>query len=131
MKNTFFALLLLAAGAQTEGAQTKPINLDTGTDPHPQLMNAKLQTVDASAGLQKTLDGVVKQQGPSWIGYVIPTERKERTMCCFDHWDDSYAANHCCSGCRLETNSNSFFTGKMNGANCNLEPADYAFIFLR
>src|SRR5438105_1340567 len=127
MKNIFLAALLLA----TAGAQTKPINLETGTDPHPQLTNAKLQTVDASAGLEKTLDAIIKQQGPLWIGYVIPTERKERTMCCFDHWDDSYAANHCCSGCRLESNSNGFFNGKMGGANCNLEPADYAFIFLR
>src|SRR5947209_3060912 len=97
MKNIFLAVLLLATAA----AQTKPINLETGTDPHPQLTNAKVQTVDASAGLEKTLDGIIKQQGPLWIGYVIPTERKERTMCCFDHWN-GMTAGGCCSGCKLE-----------------------------
>jgi HEAT repeat protein len=124
--NLFAIFILLAAGF----AQTKPVNLETGTDPHPQLVNAKVQTLDASSGLRPVVDNLVKQAGPLWIGYVIPTERKERTMCCFDNWDGG-RINGCCSGCKLENREGNFSIGRMDGSNCNLEPADYAFVFLR
>jgi hypothetical protein len=126
MRNIALALLLLAAGV----AQTKPLNLETGTDPRPHLVNAKMQTADASTGLRPVIDRLMKEQGPFWIAYVIPTIRKERTMCCFDNWEGS-RTNGCCGGCNLENRNGNFFNGTSDGANCNLEPADYAFIFLR
>src|SRR3954470_18019591 len=127
LKSTFLTSLLLVAAAV---AQTKPVNLETGTDPHPKLVNAKLQNVDAASGLRPAIDNLMKQQGPLWIAYVIPTMRKERTMCCFDNWEGS-RVNGCCSGCKLENKEGSFNVGTMNGENCNLEPADFAFVFLR
>lgn len=123
---TIAAVLLISATF----AQTKPVNLETGTDPHPQLTNAKIQTMDASVGLRPVIDGLLKQPGPLWIGYTIPTERKERVMCCFDNWEGSRVSG-CCSSCRLEGNRENFNIGRMNGEICNLEPADYAFVFLR
>src|SRR4051812_4167636 len=132
MKNftrlSIFVLLLAAVGL----AQTKPagINLETGTDPHPKLTNAKVETRDAAAGLRPVVDGLVKQQGPLWIAYAIPTLRKERTMCCFDNWNGMREGG-CCSGCKLENRDGSFNVGTMNGGDCNLEPSDHAFVFLR
>src|SRR3954462_11085648 len=129
MKRTAIFVLLLAAVGFT---QTKPagINLETGTDPHPKLVNTKMQTLDACSGLRPVVDRLTKEQGPLWIAYLIPTQRKERTMCCFDNWN-GVAANGCCSGCRLENKEGSFNVGTMKGENCNLEPSDHAFIFLR
>lgn len=124
--NLIFAVgLLLAASC----AQSKPVNLETGTDPHPKLVNAKLQTVDAASGLRPVVDRIMKEQGPLWMAYVIPTLRKERTMCCFDSWEGNYKG--CCSGCKLESRDGTFNVGTMKGENCNLEPVDFAFVFLR
>src|SRR4051812_33732080 len=127
MKQFPIVVLLLVAGGL---AQTKPVNLETGTDPKPKLVNAKVQTVDASSGLRPVVDRLTKEQGPLWIAYLIPTMRKERTMCCFDNWN-GVQQNGCCSGCRLENQEGSFNVGTMKGENCNLEPADFAFVFLR
>jgi hypothetical protein len=124
-----FLLLALLAASGFAQTNAKPLNLETTTEPHPQLTNAKIQTIDASAGLRPAVDNFLKQQGPLWIGYTIPTERKERTMCCFDNWESS--RNGCCGGCRLEGNRENFNIGRRDDANCDLEPADYAFIFLR
>lgn len=121
-----FALLVTAGYAQTKPAN---INLETGTEPHPKLVNAKLQTVDASGGLRPVVDRLTKEQGPLWMAYVIPAIRKERTMCCFDNWN-GMSNTGCCSGCRLE-GQGSFNVGPVHGENCNLEPADLAFVFLR
>src|SRR5437868_3394017 len=106
--------LLVAAGL----AQTKPVNLETGTDPKPHLVNAKVQTMDAASGLRPVVDRLTKEQGPLWIAYLIPAIRKERTMCCFDNWDGNYKG--CCSGCKLENKEGSFNVGTMKGENCNL-----------
>src|SRR6185503_2530659 len=96
----------------------------------PKISNAKVQQLSASAGLKATVDGLVqKQTAPLWIGYLIPTAAKERTMCCFDSLDNfDAAANKCCMGCRMESEKGSF-----NGtsSNCSPEPLPYAFIFLR
>ena len=130
MKTIYTLFLLVAAAFAQSNAAPKAVNLETGTDPHPQLVNAKVQTVDASRGLRPVVDALLKQQGPLWIGYVIPTERKERTMCCFDNWNGSMV-NGCCGGCKLENREGGFNVGRLDGANCNLEPADFAFVFLR
>src|SRR5438309_441654 len=110
---TFNLIFVLGLLLSVSSAQSKPLNLETSTDPHPKLTNAKLQTLDASSGLRTVVDGLLKQQGPLWFAYLIPTQRKERTMCCFDSWEGS-RKDGCCGGCNLE-HSNSSFNGTMKG----------------
>jgi len=100
--------------------------------PKPKISNAKVQELSASAGLKATVDGLVqKQTAPLWIGYLIPTAAKERTMCCFDSLDNfESAANKCCMGCRMESQKGSSFNG--TSSNCSPpEPLPYAFVFMR
>lgn len=100
----------------------------------PKLMNAKLQVVSGSAGLEKTVTDLAKSHaGAVWIGYTIPVEAKDRTMCCFDDWRQR-SNNRCCFGCNLEKSNNNFFNGRVDNStsSCeNLEPADFAFVMLR
>ncbi len=99
--------------------------------PKPKISNAKLQQLSASAGLKVTVDGLVqKQTAALWIGYRIPAAAKERTLCCFDSFDNfEAAANKCCMGCRMESEKGSSFNG--TNSNCSPEPLPYAFIFFR
>lgn len=127
MNRLTFAFLLLAGLAI---AQTVPVNLETGTDPKPHIANAKIQTVDASAGLRPVVDRLTKEQGPLWMAYTIPTQRKERLMCCFDYRN---GADGCCAGCNLDNRESGYGVGTFNNGRCtqHLEPTDYAFVFLR
>jgi hypothetical protein len=51
-------------------------------------------------------------------------------MCCFDSLDNfKAAANKCCMGCRMESETGSSFNG--TNSNCSPEPLPYAFIFFR
>ena len=97
----------------------------------PNVTNAALQQVSAAGGLKQAFDSIVqKQETPAWIGYTIPTTPKERTMCCFDSWDDRQNSSNCCMGCRLESGKGSSFSGTVS--NCTPpEPARYAFILFR
>src|ERR1700704_970792 len=96
----------------------------------PNVSNAKVQELSASAGLKATVDGLVqKQTSPLWIGYRIPASAKERTMCCFDSMDQFRNAAQCCGGCRMESEKGGSFNGTVSG--CSPEALPYAFIFLR
>src|SRR5579859_5966027 len=100
--------------------------------PKPKISNAKLQQLSASSGLQATVDGLVqKQTAPLWIGYRIPASAKERTMCCFDSFDqEASSTSKCCIGCKLESERGSSFSG--TNSDCSPpEPLPYAFVFLR
>jgi HEAT repeat protein len=135
MKNLIFAFLLFA-GISIAQTQPKPqptsvpVNLETGTDPKPHITNAKMQTVDAASGLRPVVDRIIKEPGPLWMAYTIPTQRKERSMCCFDYRN---GADGCCTGCKLENREGSYNIGTVEGSNCtqHLEPTDYAFVFMR
>jgi len=125
-------ILLLAIYTTACIAQNAPATT-TGAR-QPKLTNAKLHVISASAGLEQTVSDLAKaQSAPMWIGYSIPVEAKERTMCCFDDWRQA-SSNSCCYGCRLEKEGGNFFSGHMdnNTSACdNLEPADFAFVMLR
>src|SRR5437879_12749701 len=88
----------------------------TGLAQHqPKLSNAKLQTVNADSGLESAVNGLLKaQSGAMWIGYTIPVESKDRTMCCFDSVDQLRALGNCCSGCKLESKNGSSVNGTVN-----------------
>ena len=98
----------------------------------PKLQNAKLETISAGTGLQQTIDPIIqKQTGPLWIGYSIPVARKERTMCCFDSYDQFRNSGRCCGGCRLDNEKGNFISGNINSGCGPLEPANFAFVMLR
>ena len=98
----------------------------------PKISNAKVQELSASSGLQATVEGLVqKQTAPLWIGYRIPAAAKDRTMCCFDSFDqEASAGNKCCIGCKLESERGSSFNGTVSDCS-SPEPLPYAFVFLR
>jgi HEAT repeats len=98
----------------------------------PKLQNAKLETISAGPGLRQTLEPLIqKQPGPLWIGYSIPVARKERTMCCFDSYDEFRASGRCCNGCRLGKEGGNFISGNVNSDCGPLEPPTTAFVMLR
>lgn len=97
----------------------------------PKITNAKVQELSASSGLKPAIDSLLqKQQGPLWIGYRIPTAAKERSMCCFDSWDNHRAAGECCLGCHLESSHENSFNGTWSDCSAP-EPLPYAFVFMR
>src|SRR5579862_4060004 len=98
----------------------------------PNVTNAKLQELSASGGLKPTFDAIVqKQETPAWIGYRIPVTPKERTMCCFDSWDESQARGKgCCAGCKLESSKGGSFNGTVSDCSPP-ESYHYSFVLFR
>jgi hypothetical protein len=113
-------------------AQQQPVKVEQSASPKPKITNARLQELSAASGLKSTMDGLVqKQAGPLWIGYRISTAAKERTMCCFDSVDSiEWQKNHCCMGCRMESEKSGSFSGTVSDC-APPEPLPYAFIFYR
>ena len=69
------------------------------TDAPPRLLNARLETRSAGAGLEPAFrSAVAAARAPSWIGYAIPADGRHQ-MCCWDSVDQVGSA---CPGCRLE-----------------------------
>jgi hypothetical protein len=104
--------------------------------PKPKIINAKLQELALSgADLKATVNSLIekaeKQVSPSWIGYRIPVEAKERTMCCFDSFNsEEKSAGKCCLGCRMDSDKGGSFSG--TAFDCSPpEPVPYAFLFLK
>ena len=96
----------------------------------PHVGNTKLEELAASGGLKATLDSVLqKEAGTLWIGYRIPTAAKQRSMCCYDSWDDSRNMVGRCCACKIESERG---VSMNNGSACSgPEPLPYAFVFLR
>jgi hypothetical protein len=120
--------LLMAGCAAIAGAQQPAQN----AAPRPRIANAKLQDLSARAGLQATVDGLMRgQTAPFWIGYRIPAAARERTMCCFDSGEGvTTSGNRCCTGCKPESEKGNSFNGTVSDCSPP-EPLPYAFVFLR
>src|SRR5215472_2791978 len=105
--------------------------IDFAAAQKPRITNAQVQEL-SGADLKATVNSIVaKQVSPAWIGYRIPVEAKERTMCCFDSLDRFQDANgKCCMGCRMDSDKGGSFSG--TASDCSPpEPVPYAFLFLR
>jgi HEAT repeat protein len=69
------------------------------TDAPPRLVNARLETRSAGAGLEPAFrSAVAAARAPSWIGYAVPADGRHQ-MCCWDSVDQGGSG---CPGCRLE-----------------------------
>ena len=97
----------------------------------PKITNAKVDEATASGGLQTTVNSLVAaSSGAAWIGYRIPAQPKDRTMCCWDSTTHSGSDGKCCLGCRMDSDHGNSFSGTMSDC-APPEPAPYAFVFLK
>lgn len=102
----------------------------------PRVTNAQIQELPG-ADLKATVNSIVaKQTSTAWIGYRIPVEAKEHTLCCFDSLDQFRGAGgKCCMGCRMDSDKGGSFFGTVGSGtmtDCTPpEPVPYAFLFLR
>jgi len=122
MKTLFKSALLALLAA---------VLIDWSLAQKPRITNAKLQELSAT-DLKATVNSLVQKQiSPGWIGYRIPVEPKERTMCCFDSLDQFRSSNgKCCLGCRMDSDKGGGFSGTVSDCSPP-EPLPYAFLFLR
>ena len=105
--------------------------IDFAAAQKPTITNAQVQELSGT-DLKATVNSIVaKQTSPAWIGYRIPVEAKEHTMCCFDSLDQFRGAgSKCCMGCRMDSDKGGSFSGTMSDCTPP-EPVPYAFLFLR
>jgi hypothetical protein len=97
----------------------------------PNIKNAQIHEQSAASGLKQTVDSIVpKQSGPVWIGYRIPAQAKDRSMCCFDGGDGWRGSGKCCLGCRMDSDHGSSFNGTSTDC-APPEPVPFAFVFLK
>ena len=68
--------------------------------PAPEIVNARMTTASAAAGLATAVGAARAGAGPLWIAYAVPVEGRHR-MCCWDS-GSSAESGRCCQGCRLE-----------------------------
>src|SRR5215471_12866320 len=105
--------------------------IDFAAAQKPRITNAQVQEL-SGADLKAAVNSIVaKQTAPAWVGYRIPVEAKEHTMCCFDSLDQFRGADsNCCKGCRMDSDKGGSFSGTMTDCTPP-EPVPYAFLFLR
>jgi hypothetical protein len=97
----------------------------------PRVSNGKVETSSASAGLEKTVRGLLAKGGARWIAYAVQSETRSRHICCFESYDRMKHEGECSGGCRLEgSRGTSFFSS--SGGSCGKDaPSSEVFIFLR
>src|SRR5262249_61103484 len=105
--------------------------IDLSLAQKPRVTNAQIQELPG-ADLKATVNSIVaRQTSAAWIGYRIPVEAKEHTMCCFDSLDQFRSAgSKCCMGCRMDSEKGGSFSGTVTDCTPP-EPVPYAFLFLR
>ncbi len=60
-----------------------------GVADEPKIVNARLQTRSATAGLEKEFRALTNQQvEPAWVGYTVPANPHQASACCFDWSND-------------------------------------------
>ncbi len=69
----------------------------------PRTVNTKLETRSATAGLERTVQGIVaSQSSPAWIGYAVPMIPSQREICCNNFYGGDADWDGGCGRCRLE-----------------------------
>src|SRR5262249_54038865 len=95
-------------------------------------VNARAETLSASAGLESAVRTVAARGAVTWIGYRAPTVAGQRNMCCYDTIADNTISG---GQCRLESGSGvSMNTGDWrdrNGTRIALEPSTEFLVLAR
>src|SRR2546422_11312361 len=74
------------------------------TAQQPRVVNAKMETRSAAAGLEKEFRTLLSAQAePAWIGYAVPVIAGQHQMCCYSSGDEFTSTSGCCGPCRLES----------------------------
>ena len=94
------------------------------------IVNAKLATRSAAAGLDREFRAIVAAQiAPGWLGYIVPVADGKHQMCCWRNWNDGN--NNCCGRCRLDNRpEGGFVSGTINDGKVHLEN-DYFIVMFR
>ncbi|MBX5495269.1 MAG: HEAT repeat domain-containing protein [Bryobacteraceae bacterium] len=108
MKRSCLALfLLIAASAQAQ----------------PRIQNGVLETHPVQGSLEQTFRKIAQaESGPSWIGYAVPSIRRESSTCC--------GTDSCCGACRLEGSSANPEGAKQDGV-VRLESSNQMLVMFR
>ena len=105
--------------------------LSTFAQDGPRVSNGKMESSSASAGLEKTIRGLVAKGGAMWISYAVPTQTRSRHICCFESHDQFMRDGECSGGCRLEGSRGTSYFNSRNSSCAKEEPASEVFIFMR
>lgn len=93
----------------------------------PRLVNAKVESRSAPAGLEKEFRALVQSQAqPAWIGYEVPVIPGDHTMCCCD--GGRYGMLR--GGCALE-GEHSMTMRSDDSKRANLEAPESMFVLFR
>ncbi len=97
----------------------------------PTIKNAQIHEQSAASGFKPAVDSILqKEPGRVWIGYRIPAQAKEPSMCCFDGGDGWRGSGKCCLGCKMDSEHGGSFNGTVSDC-APPEPVPYAFVFLK
>jgi hypothetical protein len=91
------------------------------------VVNARVQTHAAEAGLRAVFDPLAAAAGPAWIGYAMPALGRHR-MCCYRSMDDIGKAT---PGCRLENEGGTFNVSDSDDEGRALEDAGEFVVLFR
>ena len=80
-----------------------------GEGGQPRIVNGRVNA-QAAGSLAQTFKSLVAAQPEiAWIGYAVPVDDRDRTMCCFSSADGttwvsgtSSSSMQCCGACRIE-----------------------------
>ncbi len=93
----------------------------SATGQEPRLTNAKVQSRNAAAGLEREFRGIVAaQETPAWIGYSVAV-LGEHQMCCWNLVDSDRNSGGCCGGCRLEGQNDVTYNNSDDNRSVKLE----------
>lgn len=92
----------------------------------PHVVNAKVESRSAAAGLEKEFRALVQSQvQPAWIGYAVPVIPGDHTMCCCDGRYERLRG-----GCALE-GEHSMTVQSNDSKRASLEGSEYIFVLFR
>jgi HEAT repeat protein len=100
----------------------------------PRVVNAKMETRPAAAGLAAAFQSLVAGQSPpAWIGYAVPAVPGDRQMCCYNSYGNNSDGDNGCGVCRLEDSSGNFSTnhGASGEGTVKLEGPRNIFVLFR
>src|SRR5712691_8332851 len=107
------------------------------TAQQPRVVNAKMQTGSAAAGLEKKFRTLLSAQAePAWMGYAVPMVAGQHQMCCYSSGDEFTHASGCCGPCRLESSrginiSTDEHSNAASLGTVKLEGPDYLLVLFR